>query len=145
MRDFLLRAYQVRTTQIRSCVMHTKISRQGNWRAVIPKPHRWFRHRSTKKMVVQMTEGFVWPEEIPESQLEESFSKKTYHEGEKEGRLEQVGRQPDRVMRPKVREMRMLEEQAKDLLRGRERWRPSWVEYGYGVKPLGAEEGVGRS
>src|SRR6266536_4301196 len=128
LRDSLLRAYNVQSLHIRSCVVRHKLYRQGSPNLLRPAPYRWHKPNSTKKMVVYMKEGFVWPAELTEEQLNENWQKDMYHASEKESRREQETMREDASKRVKVRERRSIAEQAADVLRGKERWRPSWVE-----------------
>lgn len=47
---------------VRSYIQQQKL-RQDKPNAKRPAPRRWFRPRSIKKMMVEMEQPFVWPEE----------------------------------------------------------------------------------
>ena len=62
MRDYLFHAYGIRVHGVRSYIQMSKLTQDkpGSKR---PKPRKWFRPKSTKKMMVEMEQPFVWPEE----------------------------------------------------------------------------------
>jgi large subunit ribosomal protein L23 len=65
MRDYLFHAYGIRVHGVRSYIQMSKLTQDkpGSKR---PKPRKWFRPKSIKKMMVEMERPFVWPEEPKE-------------------------------------------------------------------------------
>jgi large subunit ribosomal protein L23 len=65
LRDYLFHAYGIRVHGVRSYIQMQKIQQDkpGSKR---PKPRKWFRPKSIKKMMVEMERPFVWPEEPKE-------------------------------------------------------------------------------
>jgi large subunit ribosomal protein L23 len=68
LRDYLFHAYGIRVYGVRSYIQMKKITQDkpGSKR---PKPRKWFRPKSIKKMMVEMERPFVWPEEPKEFDL----------------------------------------------------------------------------
>lgn len=62
MRDYLWNAYGVPVRAVRSFIQQQKI-RQDKPDATRPRPRRWYRPRSIKKMTVELEQPFGWPEE----------------------------------------------------------------------------------
>lgn len=54
-RDYLFHAYNVRVLRVRSFITQSKVE--------VNEKGQKFRRRGVKKMTVEMTEPFVWPEE----------------------------------------------------------------------------------
>jgi large subunit ribosomal protein L23 len=65
LRDYLFHAYGIRVHGVRSYIQMQKIQ-QDKPGAKRPKPRKWFRPKSIKKMMVEMERPFVWPEEPKE-------------------------------------------------------------------------------
>jgi large subunit ribosomal protein L23 len=64
LRDYLWNCYGVEVKGVRSYIQMQKL-RQDKPSAKRPKPRKWFRPRSIKKMMAELERPFVWPE-MPE-------------------------------------------------------------------------------
>jgi len=120
LRDYLHHAYSVRTVSIRSYVEQQRVQ-QGKSNSVRPAIKRWFRPRAIKKMVVELESPFVWPEEPSDF---EPWSKDTYEKAREDNEKYQRSRGRLADERYDVEDRRSLNEQAKALLAGQEKWRP---------------------
>ncbi|QSS55359.1 mitochondrial 54S ribosomal protein YmL41 [Histoplasma capsulatum var. duboisii H88] len=125
-KDYLKQAYGVDVLKVRSYVEQQRITRE--------KPcgkegyGKWRRPMARKKMTVEMTEPFVWPEE-PEDY--KPWEKDRYFEAKKlqEDASESIA--PDAKNKPMPQKRRdTIAEQAKRLLEGKEEWQPTWKALG---------------
>ncbi|KAI9872188.1 MAG: hypothetical protein M1830_001927, partial [Pleopsidium flavum] len=124
-KDYLYHVYSIRCLSVRSYVQQQRV-RHDKPSAKAPKARRWYRPRSIKRMTVEMERAFVWPD------TPEDFSpweKDTYDAANKAQEREQASYQPDAVQKPTT-ERRSIAEQAQALLEGKEKWRPTWEDYG---------------
>jgi large subunit ribosomal protein L23 len=62
LRDYLYNVYGVSVRGVRSYIQMQKL-RQDKPGERNPRPRKWFRPRSIKKMMVEMDAPFVWPQE----------------------------------------------------------------------------------
>ncbi|KAN0096834.1 hypothetical protein V8E51_015639 [Hyaloscypha variabilis] len=120
MRDYLFHAYGIRVHGVRSYIQMSKLTQDkpGSKR---PKPRKWFRPKSIKKMMVEMERPFVWPEEPKEFDM---WDKSTFDAAQKDREMQEETFRPDFREKPS-RERASIAEQAKALLSGEERWRPT--------------------
>ena len=128
MRDYLYHAYDIKSLSVRSFIKQSAVV-QGKPSALRPQYKRWYRPRATKKMTVEMDKPFAWPKE-PESY--EAWNKTTNDKAMEDNQEYQRmrGRLADTLVDKTDR--RLIGEQAKALLEGRERWKP--VSDGEGAK-----------
>jgi large subunit ribosomal protein L23 len=68
MRDYLYNVYGITVRGVRSYIQQQKLM-QDKPGATNPRPRRWHRPRSVKRMMVEMDSGFVWPEEPKDFEL----------------------------------------------------------------------------
>ncbi|KAI9842500.1 MAG: hypothetical protein M1837_007094 [Sclerophora amabilis] len=132
-KDYLYHAYSVRVLSVRSYVQQQQV-RQDKAREKVPKPRRWFRPRSIKKMTVEMESPFVWP---PEPEDYSPWDKKTFEALEKAQENERDAKKPYRKQSTPGRGS--IAAQAQRLLKGEERWKPEWEDVG---EPLEVEKDV---
>lgn len=144
LRDYLLHVYNVPTLRINSWVQQRAPVQRGAT-DTRPGSGQWYRPKSWKWMSARLVKPFVWPE-VPkdrspwDGRLFDYLAAKRKAETEKSKRL-QGSNVPtsDQARRlagesVKTKEVRMLEEQAKELLEGRVRWEngtvldPKWEE-----------------
>ncbi|KAI4143372.1 MAG: hypothetical protein LQ340_007028 [Diploschistes diacapsis] len=140
LKDYLWHAYRIPVLAVRSYIQQAPVQK-GQSDVVLPRHKYWHRPRSTKRMIIEMGEGehggpFVWPEEVKDL---EPWDKETYDKA-----VEGQDRTTERQMGGFYGTQRKmdggdLKEQARRLLEGKERWRPSWQEL-----ELGRGQGVGR-
>ncbi|KAL8712966.1 MAG: hypothetical protein Q9220_002826 [cf. Caloplaca sp. 1 TL-2023] len=142
LRDYLYHLYNIRTLSIRSYVQQSRV-RQDKPSARMPKRHRWYRPRATKKMTVEMlaSEPFVWPE--PPTDFG-PWDKETSERAEKEREMEQkvMGYEGKRLEK---QDGGALRRQAEELLAGRKAWKAGWVDYdvmGQGRRGVGSQLGM---
>ncbi|KAL9108465.1 MAG: hypothetical protein Q9227_006799 [Pyrenula ochraceoflavens] len=129
LRDLLLRAYSVPVTHIRSYIIQGKI-----WRSQSPysdpnsrrSSGSLYRAPSQKKMTVELVEPFIWPEEIKDMS---PWEKKEFFERKKFGEEQREMRGGEGRTKVEKGYAGRIAEQAKGLLEGRERWRPSWEKF----------------
>ncbi|OJJ50923.1 hypothetical protein ASPZODRAFT_21426 [Penicilliopsis zonata CBS 506.65] len=125
MRDYLKRLYGVTTVSIRSFVEQQKITRMrplGKFGY-----GRWRRPQSKKKMTVEMTEPFAWPEapkDMAAWETEQYYKAKKYQD-----HLHDQQR-PEAAMEANKEDRQAFEEQAKELQDGKRVWRPTWQALG---------------
>ena len=62
LRDYLYNVYGISVRGVRSYIQMQKL-RQDKPGEKYPRPRKWFRPRSIKKMMVEMEQPFVWPAE----------------------------------------------------------------------------------
>jgi len=80
-----------------------------------------------KKMTVEMTEPFVWPEEPDDLS---PWEKETYYQAQKEQTKFQDSLAPDAARKAPEAKRKLLAEQAKLMLEGKETWKPTWQALG---------------
>ncbi|KAF4634510.1 hypothetical protein G7Y89_g3591 [Cudoniella acicularis] len=132
LRDYLWNAYGIPVRGVRSYIQMQKI-RQDKANAKRPSPRRWFRPRSIKKMMVEMEQPFVWPEEPENFDL---WDKSTFDAAQKDREETESSFRPDYREKP-ASDRGSIAEQAKALLRGEEKWKPSlndWEDDGDAVE-----------
>lgn len=125
LRDYLFHAYSISCTSIRSFIKLAPITRvEPNSSRDLPGKRPSYRPRATKKMMVSMTQPFVWPVEVEKE--ENGEERKGKFDGERFGKMEeerersQKGQQD--VQGRWEREVE-VERQARRLLEGKERWK----------------------
>ena len=133
LKDYLWHAYKIPVLSVRSYVLQQKV-RPDKPGTVDPMPRKWYRERSTKRMIVEMGEGehggpFVWPDEIKDFA---EWDKEQYDMIEEEQDFSQDALRRRQYGLVKKKDGATLAEQAKKLLEGKEAWKPSWVEFGQG-------------
>jgi large subunit ribosomal protein L23 len=121
-KDYLYHAYNIQTRSIRSFVQQSKV-RQDKPGAKIPKQKRWYRPRAIKKMTVEMTKPFVWPE-VPEDLS--PWDKKRFDAVKKLQEEDKDSRSPNAVLKPST-ERTSIAEQARRLLEGKDQWKSNWA------------------
>ena len=132
MKDYLWNAYKIPVLAVRSYVVQQAV-REDKPGAILPKRSQWYRPRSSKRMIVEMGEGkhggpFVWPDEMDnyEEWDKEMFDKASESQ-------EQMQDSKAKVFgTAKPSDGDKLREQAKKLLEGKDKWQPSWKEWGEG-------------
>ncbi|EGD90130.1 hypothetical protein H112_02603 [Trichophyton rubrum D6] len=125
MKDYMKRVYNVDVIKVRSYVEQQKVTRElprgrqgvGPMRRPMPK----------KKMTIEMTEPFVWPEE-PEDFG--PWERDTFFEAKKMQEDFQAAHAHDAPMKAPTRKRQMLAEQAEQVLKGEEQWQPTWQALG---------------
>ncbi|KAF2143041.1 uncharacterized protein K452DRAFT_248778 [Aplosporella prunicola CBS 121167] len=120
LRDYLWHAYGVNATRIRSFVQQQKL-RQDDPSRLRPMPRRWFRAKAIKKMTVEMDKPFVWPEQ-PEDFT--PWDKDLYSAAQKHNDQHQESMRPENLYKGPA-DKKTLAEQARKLLKGEDKWRPS--------------------
>jgi large subunit ribosomal protein L23 len=154
LRDYLWHAYNVRTVKIRSYVQQQRVTHDRP-DATAPMQNKWFRPKAIKHMTVEMDKPFVWPED-PENWdayvalglilliwvvlgmgalanlwVFSRWSKDIFRELQDEA---------DNRDKPETRtkdiqaEMGTLAQQARELLNGKKKWKPTYVDYGAGAE-----------
>ncbi|KAI9675921.1 MAG: hypothetical protein M1829_003159 [Trizodia sp. TS-e1964] len=145
-KDYLYHAYGVRVLAVRSYVQQQRV-RADKPNAKRPGQNRWFRPRSIKKMTIEMTQPFVWPDEptdfaawdqkrynaVEQAQEEFQEERKGYlrHGDDRGDTKQQEFERASKMPAPAYR--LSMAEQAKALLEGKERWisgRDVWEDYG---------------
>ncbi|KAF2808459.1 uncharacterized protein BDZ99DRAFT_419591 [Mytilinidion resinicola] len=121
LRDYLFHAYGLRTDKIRSYVQQQRVQHDRP-DATVPQQNKWFRPKAIKHMTVEMDKPFVWPED-PESW--EPWSKEIYSQlqDDADGRDK-----PATKIKEAREEAQTLAKQARELLQGKKRWRPTPVD-----------------
>lgn len=154
MRDYMKRVYGIDVLTIRSFVEQQKVTRERKFNKPGYGPLR--RPKSKKKMTIEMTEPFVWPE--PPKAEENSddeyvflvqvhfiqlvlgetvlltfydrWSKKEFYDSDKfQSDLQKEFSGQNDMKAPETRR-EAYEKQAKDLLEGKTTWRPTWQALG---------------
>ncbi|MCJ1318904.1 hypothetical protein MMC15_004236 [Xylographa vitiligo] len=132
LKDYLYNVYNVPVLSVRSFIQQQRV-RQDKPGAKLPRPRRWYRARSIKKMTVEMGQvdgmgggAFVWPKE--EEDLE-PWDKKAWDSAEAAQEAENEKFGADAAKLPPA-DRKTMAEQAKALLEGKLIWRPSWRDYG---------------
>ena len=74
-------------------------------------------------MTAELVEPFVWPEAIKDLS---PWENEGYWKSNK-GQFDfQKTLQPDAILRPNEKQRKSIAEQAKELLEGKARWKPTW-------------------
>ncbi|MCJ1448845.1 MAG: hypothetical protein MMC23_009364 [Stictis urceolatum] len=120
LKDYLYYAYNIPVLAVRSYIIQPPLTRGGSGNK---NPQSWHRPRSTKFMIVEMQDPFVWPEE--EKDLE-GWDKKAFLEAEKAQR-QLNERSVLKGLAPRL-DVDIISKQAKELREGKEAWRPTWME-----------------
>ncbi|PGH14114.1 hypothetical protein AJ79_03231 [Helicocarpus griseus UAMH5409] len=137
-RDYLKHAYGVNVLKVRSYVEQQKITRErpcgkegyGKWR----------RPRSRKKMTVEMSEPFVWPEEPTDYK---PWDKDNFFEAKKYQEDASEAFHPEAQNKPPETRRETIAEQAERLLEGKETWQPTWKALGLNYnRPLAGVKGA---
>jgi len=123
LRDYLWHAYNVRTDKIRSYVQQQRVQHDRP-DATMPQQNKWFRPKAIKHMTVEMDRPFVWPKD-PESW--EAWNKDIYNELQDDADNRD---KPQTMKKEAKKEMGTLANQARDLLQGKKKWKPTYVNYG---------------
>ncbi|KAG9230135.1 hypothetical protein BJ875DRAFT_385810 [Amylocarpus encephaloides] len=134
LRDYLWNAYGVPVRGVRSFIQQQKL-RQDKPNAKRAAPRRWFRPRAIKKMMVEMDDPFVWPDEPTDFTAWEKETKDALDEDQKK---KQDQAAPDYREKPS-HERKSIAEQAKDILAGKDVWsteatKPTWEDDGEEVE-----------
>ncbi|TVY25331.1 54S ribosomal protein, mitochondrial [Lachnellula hyalina] len=132
LRDYMWNVYGVPVRGVRSYIQQQKL-RQDKPGAKRPAPRRWFRPRSIKKMMIEMEQPFVWPEEPTNF---DEWDKDTHDAAKKEREATEATFRPDIREKPTA-ERKSIAEQAKALLRGEDTWTPAasqWEDDGEAVE-----------
>lgn len=134
LKDYLYNLYAVETLHVRSYIIHGKVGRDA-------RTNRLFRKSQKKKMTIEMKPGdnFVWPD-APADLAPWDKSLLDATRKEKEGLREGFSEQGQRLGEVPGGEKKSVREQARALLEGKARWRPSWEVNGTGTAPLRAGE-----
>ncbi|RDL32428.1 uncharacterized protein BP5553_08884 [Venustampulla echinocandica] len=133
LRDYLWNCYGVPVRGVRSYIQMQKV-RQDKPREKRPFPRKWFRPRSIKKMLVEMDQPFVWPEEPKDYDL---WDKVTYDAAQKEREDNETQYRPGARELPSS-ERGTIAEQAKAYLEAKEKWEAKqedqWEDVGSAVE-----------
>ncbi|KAL1955152.1 hypothetical protein VTO42DRAFT_8967 [Malbranchea cinnamomea] len=125
MKDYLKRVYNVDVIKVRSYVEQQKVTRE------LPRGRQGHgplrRPMSRKKMTVEMTEPFVWPEEPTDMS---PWEKDTFFEVQKAQEEYSEAHAPDAAMKVPEHKRKSLAEQAQRILEGKEEWKPTWKALG---------------
>ncbi|KJY01312.1 hypothetical protein TI39_contig297g00023 [Zymoseptoria brevis] len=121
LRDYLWHVYKVEIFSVQSYVKQQRV-RSGRESDRRPAPRRWHRPKAHKHMTVQLAKPFVWPEEPKDFS---DWNMETVEAAEKEQDKQQdlSGSTGDAIENKERRER--MREQAKALLSGKTKWRPS--------------------
>ncbi|CRG83949.1 hypothetical protein PISL3812_01305 [Talaromyces islandicus] len=125
MRDYMKRVYGVDVLTIRSFVEQQKVTRERKFGRPGYGPLR--RPKSKKKMTIEMTQPFVWPEP-PKS--DEDWNKKEFYDSEKYTSELQKEFSGQNATEAPESTRESYKKQAKDLLEGKAAWRPTWQALG---------------
>ena len=130
LKSYLQNVYSVPVIYIRSTVIHSKVQRKEGY----TKDPRFegngpfHRPRATKKMTVTLETPFVWPELPTDRSVWASDSTwRMYKGSQEESAALQEGttrRKPDKRYRVSIAQ------QAKALLDGSDKWKPTWESLG---------------
>ncbi|EFR03224.1 mitochondrial ribosomal protein subunit L23 [Nannizzia gypsea CBS 118893] len=125
MKDYMKRVYNVDVIKVRSYVEQQKVTRELPRGRQGAGPMR--RPEAKKKMTIEMTEPFVWPEEPRDF---EQWEQKTFFEAKKMQEDFQASYAHDAPMKAPTRKRELLAKQAKQVLKGEEQWQPTWQALG---------------
>lgn len=148
MRDYMKRVYGIDVLTVRSFVEQQKVTRERKFGLPGYGPLR--RPKSKKKMTIEMTKPFVWPEPpeteeecvLPVPRLPQegllcwqlfffySWNKKEFFESDKFNQEMQDEYRGSNAMKAPETSRESYERQAKDLLEGKATWRPTWQALG---------------
>ncbi|KAI4214844.1 MAG: hypothetical protein LQ351_002557 [Letrouitia transgressa] len=132
LKDYLWHAYGLQALRIRSYVQQSKIM-QDKPTAMMPRPHRWFRPRSKKRMTVELPPD--QPFRFPDAPTDLSpWDKDRYEKMEKARDEAKEQHYQGQRIAPKQEERDKLRSQARELLEGKRVWKAGWMDYG-GVRP----------
>ena len=126
MKNYLKFIYNVEVIHVRSTVIQSKVERARDGGRGFSKGSasgRLYRPMAQKKMTVELVEPFVWPEEVKNF---EAWEKDSYWQTAKENMEAQRAMAPESILRPNVKQRKSIAEQAKELLEGKARWKPTW-------------------
>ncbi|MCJ1324114.1 hypothetical protein MMC10_000776 [Thelotrema lepadinum] len=131
LKDYLWNAYRLPVLAVRSYITQSPV-RQDKPGAPNPVARRWYRTRSTKRMIVELGEGehggpFVWPDEVKDFEAWDKDMFKAGHGAQEQLSETKYMKQKSFGMLGKQDEDK-VREQAKALLEGREEWRPTWMD-----------------
>ncbi|KAJ9209682.1 hypothetical protein DTO166G4_8726 [Paecilomyces variotii] len=139
-RDYLQRLYGVKVLSVRSFVEQQKVTRMRK-----DGKHGYGRLRrpqAKKKMTVEMKEPFVWPE--PPKDMapweKDQFFKAAQYQKDMQSKND-----PQSAMEPNKPEREAFEKQAKELLEGKQTWRPTWQALGLNYDRPAIPTGKGSS
>ncbi|KAL8682240.1 MAG: hypothetical protein Q9186_001699 [Xanthomendoza sp. 1 TL-2023] len=139
LKDYLYNLYGIEVLSVRSYVQQARV-RQDKPGARVPKPRRWYRPRSTKKMTIEMppTTPFIYPPAPTDFKpWDKQMRLKAQEMRERE--QDSMGPYGKRVA---PRDGKSLREQAEELVRGKRVWRPGWM-MDWGGSGEGRGKGVG--
>jgi large subunit ribosomal protein L23 len=127
LKSYLSSVYNVKVLHIRSTVVQQKVirDRRDVGRGVANSGYgRLKRPMSKKKMTVELVEPFVWPEEIEDLS---PWENETYWTSAREQMAFQRTLMPDAILKPNEQHRKSIAEQAKELLKGKTQWKPTWM------------------
>ncbi|RAL14003.1 mitochondrial 54S ribosomal protein uL23m [Aspergillus homomorphus CBS 101889] len=124
-RDYLQRVYGVGVLAVRSFVEQQPVTREKSLGRFGYGP--WRRPISKKRMTVEMTEPFVWPE--PPKEMDK-WEKDQYFKAAKYQEEMRDSRSPEAMTKPPTQERESYAEEAKKILSGEKPWRPTWQALG---------------
>lgn len=120
LRDYLYHVYNVRITGVRSYVKQQRVEMEKVHGRI--KVNRWHRPRAKKFMTVELERPFVWPAE-PEDLSAWNKDEMEASRELNEKMSELMGPRKDTMINEDRR--KSMREQARALLEGRVRWKPS--------------------
>jgi large subunit ribosomal protein L23 len=120
LRDYLYHVYNVRITSVRSYVKQQRVEMERVHGRIML--NRWHRPRAKKYMTVELERPFVWPEE-PEDYSPWNKEQMEASKEMQEKMSEEDGSRKDMLVNEDRR--KAMREQAKALLEGRVRWKPT--------------------
>ncbi|KAF2460872.1 hypothetical protein BDY21DRAFT_333670 [Lineolata rhizophorae] len=122
LRDYLYNCYGVRAINIRSYVKYRRVQLGRSDRSSRHERATWIRPRPHKFMFIDMDRPFVWPDEPTDFEPwdKEQFELTNEYQQKTAGR-----RNSEQEPRGSDEERKTLAEQARDLLEGRQKWKPT--------------------
>ena len=84
-------------------------------------------------MTVELVEPFVWPEEIKDLT---AWEQDKFFEGARENIRMQRRMSLDAVLQPDEKHRKSIAEQAKELLEGKAKWKPTWQSISADVRVM---------
>ncbi|KAL3464235.1 hypothetical protein BJX64DRAFT_255265 [Aspergillus heterothallicus] len=138
LRDYLQRLYGVGVLRIRSYVEQMKVTRMkrhGHGYGQLRRP------RSKKRMTVEMKDPFVWPEAPADMS---PWERDQYFKAAKYQDNIQKSQQFESKLKANQDERDALDAEAKKLLDGSKKWRPTWQALGlnYNRTAVGDVKGI---
>ena len=135
LKSYLYSVYGVEVLHIRSTVVQQKPEREkSGYRGNSQQGQgRLKRPMAKKKMMVELVEPFVWPEELEDLS---PWEQDTYWAGMKFGLARQRLASSDSVLKPNEVHRKSIAEQARELLEGKAVWKPTWTEIPHDVRVL---------